>query len=371
MNKKKRLFFNGLNELRAIAALSVLVHHVELYKYKSKLHSLYDFGGYMRSFISDLGNNAVYLFFVLSGFLITYLLIEEKNETGKISIYKFYGRRILRIWPLYFIVVIIGFWLLPFLYENFTSFFQEQYFYNQRIESLIYDGNLVLYLFFMSNIALVLYGPVAGSAHSRSVSVEEQFYVVWPWIIKLFYKNLLEVLLLIIFGGILFKYAFPETLIKKLYSVSKIDFMAIGALFAYIYRYHKEKLILLLKKKVFLIILIISIVAHLFFEITSTTQALTFGLLIVCCIEWNFKVSILSYLGKLSYGIYMYHPLMMYLSFSIMNKLNIYNSMSYNVLVYSLVLGLTFLASYVSYNYIELFFLKIKSKFSPIKSGNS
>lgn len=371
MHKKKRLFFSGLNELRAIAALAVLFHHVELYKFRLKLDSLYGFGSYIRSFISDLGYNGVMLFFVLSGFLITYLLIEEKNTTGEISVSKFYGRRMLRIWPLYFIILIIGFWFLPFLYENFSSFFEGQDYYNQRIELLEYGNNLILYLFFLSNIALALYGPVAGSSHSWSVSVEEQFYVVWPWIVKLFYKRLLYVLLLIIFGGILFKEVFPETFIKKLYNVSRIDFMAMGALIAYLYKYHKENLITILKNKAFMLILMLSVVTHLFFEITSFTQALTFGLLIVSCIEYNFKVSVLSYIGKLSYGVYMYHPLMMYVSFSIMNKLNISNSISYNLLVYLMVLSFTFLASYVSYNYIELFFLKMKAKFSPIKSGNS
>lgn len=371
MNKRKRLFFSGLNELRAIAALAVLFHHVELYKYRLKIHSLWDYGIIVKSFISDLGHNGVMLFFVLSGFLITYLLIEEKTTTGKISISKFYGRRILRIWPLYFIIVIVGFFIIPHLYYSFPDFFKGQSFYNTRIENLVYGNNFLLHLFFMSNLALAIYGPVAGSSQSWSVSVEEQFYVVWPWIIKLFYKKLLPVLMLIIIGGSFFKYLLPETIISKIYNVSKIDYMAMGAIIAYIYRFYKEKLIPLLKNKVFIVVLSVSVAMHLFLNVSSITQALTFGLLIVSCIENNFKVKVLSYIGKLSYGVYMYHPLMMYLSFSIMSKLDINNSIYYNVLIYSMVLSFTFVLSYLSYNYFELYFLKIKSRFSPVKSGDN
>jgi peptidoglycan/LPS O-acetylase OafA/YrhL len=59
------------------------------------------------------GALGVNLFFVLSGFLITYLLLSEKERYGKINVLHFYMRRILRIWPLYFLMVIAGFILFP------------------------------------------------------------------------------------------------------------------------------------------------------------------------------------------------------------------------------------------------------------------
>ena len=65
--------------------------------------------------ILSLGQLGVSLFFVLSGFLITYLLLAEQDIYGSISVKKFYSRRILRIWPLYYLIVTLGLFVLPSL----------------------------------------------------------------------------------------------------------------------------------------------------------------------------------------------------------------------------------------------------------------
>ena len=105
--------------------------------------------------------------------------------------------------------------------------------------------------------------------------------------------------------------------------------------------------------------------------ISSFTKSLTFGLLIICCIENNFKVKVLSYIGEMSYGVYMYHPLLMYISFSLFDGLETTNLVLFNILVYCFTLSGTFLLSYLSYNYFELYFLKMKARFTTIKSGNN
>jgi peptidoglycan/LPS O-acetylase OafA/YrhL len=70
------------------------------------------------------GTPAVFVFFVLSGFLITYLLLREKTRTGTVSIRKFYVRRLLRIWPVYYLVLFFGLAyynvLLPLMGVDFT-----------------------------------------------------------------------------------------------------------------------------------------------------------------------------------------------------------------------------------------------------------
>jgi peptidoglycan/LPS O-acetylase OafA/YrhL len=112
--KQNNIFFGGLNELRAIAALGVIFHHLELYNHRDRLLSIYNVKiSAINYFISHLGKNCVYVFFVLSGFLITYLLLHEKEQTNKIEIRHFYLRRILRIWPLYYIIILISFCLIP------------------------------------------------------------------------------------------------------------------------------------------------------------------------------------------------------------------------------------------------------------------
>ncbi|MEP6985313.1 MAG: acyltransferase family protein, partial [Chloroflexota bacterium] len=94
-----KIHFKGLNALRFYAAVSVVVHHV---MYNPNvwygLPNLPDTVG--RFFIN--GTDAVHLFYVLSGFLITYLMLVERERTGTVSVKKFYLRRVLRIWPLYF-----------------------------------------------------------------------------------------------------------------------------------------------------------------------------------------------------------------------------------------------------------------------------
>jgi len=111
MNKK--LHFPNLNSLRFFAAAVVIIHHIEFIRNLFNIPSRY-----MNPFFHEVGKLGVVLFFSLSGFLITYLLLNERNTTGRISLKKFYMRRVLRIWPLYFFIVILAFFILP----NFSIF---------------------------------------------------------------------------------------------------------------------------------------------------------------------------------------------------------------------------------------------------------
>lgn len=370
---KNKLFFSGLNELRAFAALAVVFHHIELYKQRLRMSSLYNIS-ITNGLIKNLGKNGVYLFFVLSGFLITYLLLEEKSVTGKISVSKFYGRRILRIWPLYFIILVIGFFLLPLVYNSFPHFFEAQTFYNERIKDLVYGKNLLLFLFFLSNVALKIFGSVAGASQSWSVSVEEQFYFIWPWIVKFFSDILWVVLLFIIIVMTAINYeinsfaSFPY--LQAFLSSFNVDFMAIGGVVAIIYRNYKAVVQKLITNKGLITLILFSIILHLLFDISHITLGLSFGLLILLCIENKIEIKLFSKVGKWSYGIYMYHPLVMYFSFSIVDQMHITSFIGKNVSYYILIIGITFLLSYLSYQYIELYFLKLKHKVSPIVSGN-
>jgi peptidoglycan/LPS O-acetylase OafA/YrhL len=369
---KSKLYFNGLNELRAFAALAVVFHHIELYKHRLGMDSLYKVS-FVNGFIENLGKNGVYLFFVLSGFLITYLLLEEKSITGEISVSKFYKRRILRIWPLYYIIVVIGFFLLPFLYNCFSNFFEGQTSFNERIENLVYGKNLFLFLFFFSNVALQIFGGVAGAAQSWSVSVEEQFYFIWPWIVKFFSNILGVVLFLIIIIINLINYNIDVfnsvPILKAFFSTFNVDLMAIGGIVAIVYRNYREIVQQLVTNRIIILFVFISVISQLFYKTFLTTISLSFGMLILVFIENKIKIKWFSSLGKWSYGIYMYHPMVMYFSFSIVNKLKVKSFIGSNLMYYSLVFGLTIVISYFSYRYIELFFLKLKHKFSPVISG--
>src|SRR4030095_16782856 len=102
----------NLDGLRFFSAMLVVLGHIESFKlYHFNLPSYY-----YSSFFTNAGPIAVEFFFVLSGFLITYLLMGEKDSAEKlgknISLYEFYRNRVLRIWPLYYVLILIVFFLL-------------------------------------------------------------------------------------------------------------------------------------------------------------------------------------------------------------------------------------------------------------------
>ena len=100
-NMAKQVFFPNLNGLRFVAASLVMICHIEQWKGLNGLHRS------LLPFFDKIGSLGVTLFFVLSGFLITYLLLTEKQDKGTINVKKFYLRRVFRIWPLYYLIIII------------------------------------------------------------------------------------------------------------------------------------------------------------------------------------------------------------------------------------------------------------------------
>src|SRR4051812_35551829 len=92
----------GLNGLRGIAASLVLIGHVY------QLLGIYGLSKATEIFEKrNVGSDMVNLFFVISGFIITYILLKEKKNSGEIDLKLFYVKRILRIWPLYFLIFFI------------------------------------------------------------------------------------------------------------------------------------------------------------------------------------------------------------------------------------------------------------------------
>ncbi|MDP2385474.1 MAG: acyltransferase [Bacteroidota bacterium] len=372
-SKQNRIYFYGLDEIRAIAALLVYFHHVELFKKRESHPSLYEFK-YTGNFISNIGHNSVICFFVLSGFLITYLLLKEKEKIGTVKIREFYIRRILRIWPLYFFVTFIGFVLLPVLGKLFN--FQGQAYYPSLIEKIDYNA-LPMYLLFLSNIALLFYKPIAGAAQSWSVSVEEQFYLIWPNIVK-FSKGVKQafifilILFLIKIGANYFSYSIfgKQSIIPAILSKVSIEYMCVGAFGAFVI--FSEKLrapaSIFLKNKLALVGILILIILECVKYNHTLALAFLFILLILMLVTQEIKIKFLKPFGKISYGIYMLHPLCIFISFSIASQFK--TEVMFNLVLYSLSFVLTILISMASYKYLEMPFLKRKEKFAIIQSGS-
>jgi len=111
----KHAYFPNLDGLRFIGSLIIIIFHIEDIKLKENRPTI----SFIHSY-NPIGNFDVSLFFVLSGFLITYLLLKEKKENGAINLKAYYARRTLRIWPLYYLIVILGVFVLPLL-DNYLG----------------------------------------------------------------------------------------------------------------------------------------------------------------------------------------------------------------------------------------------------------
>jgi peptidoglycan/LPS O-acetylase OafA/YrhL len=375
MNNKEqhKIYFPNLNGIRFIAALLVIIHHIEQIKSISGFTSL----SYI-PFIEIIGKLGVILFFVLSGFLITFLLLSEEHTFTSINVRKFYIRRILRIWPVYFLVLVLAFGVLPNIRLFVLPGFEKEVVY----ENL--QLKLTLYVLFLPNVVLSLFGVVPYASHTWSIGTEEQFYFVWPIILRFFKKNRLYLMLVIIFLYVAFaailKAPFSDIVpykkvIKEFWTTFNIDCMAIGGFFS-ICLFQKNRILkLLLNKNLFYAVIILTIILMIrgirIPYVHNDLFAILFGIIILnFAANRKLKISLenklLNYLGNISYGLYIYHPIAIVLILYLIRIMDI----STNWVIYPLSIIISIVFAGLSYRYYESYFLKFKNKFSQILSGN-
>ena len=380
VEKQNHIYFKGLNALRFFAALAVIITHVELIKGQMSCQSLY----FKSKLIMELGELGVVFFFVLSGFLITYLLLSEKEQSGSIDVKKFYLRRILRIWPLYFLVTALGFFVLPHL--NFINNT-----YLSPFNGYSYILNLMLFIFMLPNIAFVFFKPMPHIGQTWSIGIEEQFYIVWPWLVKNS-KNILKTLIIVIsvlflikvVVLFLYKTNFENAIfknLKEIIAMLKIESMAIGGIGAWMV-FNKKYYTKLLSNVVLILALTLVIVLIYFTpDVIQDAIFLAYSVLFLiiilnvslnknCFLKLENKLFV--FLGNLSYGIYMYHMIVIALLVGALKQFNfeVNNSIASQLIIYSISIFVTILVSWLSYTFFEKPFLKLKHKFTVIKSGS-
>ncbi len=390
--KKETLYLPNLNGVRAIAALMVIIFHIELIKSEWGFRNDY--------LILNLGGDkGVTLFFVLSGFLITYLLLKEEQITSKISLKNFYFRRILRIWPLYFFIVLSSLFILPHI-----SFLYEPPYHHPYIKSRIII--VILYLLFCGNVLTALYSHVNFVRPTWSVSVEEQFYLIWPILLK-FSKNKLKSIknvfilywTLRLISGFLNSDFFHQhmgnynffSILDSVIFQTPFDSLSIGGIAAYITWSNKTFILNFLYNKVTQHIIFISLPLLLYliqfhaqvqlFSRDIQCDNLIFSLIFAAAIinlagNQNVIISlenkILYHLGKISYGLYMYHWIAIVAVINLIKQFDILkeNILIFNIVLYTASFGLVILISHMSFTYFEYKFIVLKSKFSMITSGD-
>lgn len=368
-HSENKRYFPNLNGIRCIAALLVVFHHLEQAKHAFGIENFYDV-----TIIKHAGRLGVGLFFVLSGFLITYLLLEEKGRFGDVDARKFYLRRVFRIWPIYFLIIGLSFFVFPHI---------DLLYFPGANEKLTQEvaPRLTLLFLVLPNYAFVLYDLPYWCAQTWSIGVEEQFYYLWPWIIKYPKKSgwiltlFLSVTLLLLFSG---TYLLDKTDEEKISAITtffgqfRIQTMALGGLCAYLVYSQKTKFLDFVFRKDVQIV-VYALLAVLFFSGVHFTGFLelyalffSFFVLNVSCNK-NTVISlenkIMSYLGKISYGLYIYHVFVIVL---IINGLRTFapqlSGTAYQVILYILSFVLSVAVTALSYNYFEKPLLAFKDR---------
>jgi peptidoglycan/LPS O-acetylase OafA/YrhL len=306
------------------------------------------------------------LFFALSAYLITELLLREHAERGRFSIRDFYIRRALRIWPLYFSFLALTVLFIPTILpdEKFGPMY------------------IVSFALFAGNWVCATAGiPVSVAGPLWSISVEEQFYITWPLLLLLFgvhrIKHLVIAMLALAVGTRVLLAAYgaghPGVWCNTL---ARLDPIALGAILAFTLRGRAPQI----KNSLRLLLCVAAFagwwLAARYLSQDGPTSVITFSvtglasvMLLVAVLHKDARFlrfapfSWLVYLGRISYGLYVFHLL----ALTLMSKLLFIPVLGIQLnferrLVLSFLLTVAFAA--VSYRYLEQPFLRLKKRFT-------
>jgi peptidoglycan/LPS O-acetylase OafA/YrhL len=358
-------YFASLDGLRCVAIVSVMA-----------LHSFLDVLGVQR-----WGDQGVSLFFVISGFLITSLLLRERSRDGTISLKSFYIRRTLRIFPLYYTVLAM-YVMLVLVMERHTA------------EGRMFFHNLPFFLTYTSNWFMDVHLAHTHFLHSWSLATEEQFYLVWPVVIMLAGRKTIvpvifmsAVLVLDIAARPLLAHNIINLgLFGNAVALNISPQICMGSLLAYAVHFPRSFrwFYPVLGRKwsgMSFFVLAALIVASSRFDPSKEPQDMTvvdyllfYGLYLAmvgivgsACIRERHPLRplltnrVLVYIGTISYGMYMMNQLCRN---AVPMGLHNYNQYLY----FFATAGLTILAATISYYFYERRFLRIKDRFRRVEA---
>lgn len=374
--KSQKIFFPNLDGLRFFAFFAVLLRHSGNTDFQY-INSNPTFI-FVKKYFYMNGLLGVNFFFVLSGFLITYLLLNEKTVFGKVDIKSFYIRRVLRIWPVYFLTLIIGFLIIPY--------FKSAAGINEPV-----NANPWYYIFFLGNFHAVYLNSPNSPVLDRlwSIAVEEQFYLIWPVVIAFVPVKKLPLtfsFLILISAGYRFIHN-NESEVVQFHTLAAMSDLVVGSWTAYLI-FFKDKFksyfeniprwqVLIIYLLTFSVlfgykVLLRNVPFQMVFQILF---GVIFSLVIL---EQNyskhslFKMSNFKWISKWgvwTYGLYCYHALGIYAAILISKKLG-FNTTTFEVLVTDtlIALAVSLLISWFSYKYFETPFLRLKNKLQKVKA---
>jgi peptidoglycan/LPS O-acetylase OafA/YrhL len=382
-NPAGRFYFPELDVLRFFAFFAVFIHHwIGFYNEPGVL-----------GVVGKAGAFGVDLFFTLSGYLITRLLLRERDETGDINLKAFYVRRTLRIWPLYYFSIALAFLLSqlpvsltsapPFVANVFAPMPPIGYFF---MATFVYNFNFY---------GTLLTNPPPFMAQLWSLSVEEQFYLFWPWFARYMPRRRIVVVPILMIAVACVVRATVKFGMDRLlwnYTFARIDPIAVGILIALLPalklgRGHRLLLFLVgiaswgfaagycgipietveySTLKISLGFPAIALGSGAFLLATLGTKSLN---------PSSRLVRTLMYLGKISYGLYMYNTiatntahLLQFRGALKLPGLGSWSLWTESFLAILISFGLNVALAAASYRWLEAPFLRLKERFARVPS---
>jgi peptidoglycan/LPS O-acetylase OafA/YrhL len=371
----ERIYFPELDGLRFIAFLMVFLFHngwpesmVRVVLGRGAARALHENGGY-----------GVQLFFILSGYLITTLLLREEARFGRIALRAFWIRRILRIWPLYYLVILIGFFALPALDGQLGTTHHRE----------LLRIHLLPFLGFAGNWSMALVQPAPDWLSVLwSVCVEEQFYLIVPLFVAMLAPRFrIPMVVALIAGAIAVRgwcaHRSGSQLLIVFNTFAQFDTLLSGVLLAMVLGWDRDRPLLTrwlrwLQWPLYLVIGWIMSRPHLghganWHRTWDFVWVWLCGVGIVMVAVWGkdwlraaLSYSRIVWLGKISYGLYMYHEVALWARERLQNRLPWFPNKT--ELMSIAALALTIVLAAASYYGYERRFLQLKRAWTRVPS---
>ena len=365
-----RFYHPELDMLRFFAFLMVFLHHA--LPHDPTFWTRFGLQLFLARVLAGIGATGAFgvsLFFVLSSYLITELLLREKNLMGTLDLRSFYIRRILRIWPLYFAFLALAIalqWIVPGQHVTWRA---------GLWFSLLAGNWFIVFHGFPSSVIFPLW----------SVSIEEQFYITWPAVVRKVSETGM-----LIFAGLLLVMATVSRIYLGMHhalegdvwcnTFVQLDSIAAGILIAVLLKGNIPRLSWLSRIAMTLGGVTALALGGVYFAIKNdplTTVRIVLGypsvavggvLLLLAALRARVGGGhrVLIYLGRISYGLYVFHVLGLLVSDHIVHDQTA--SLSRYSLRVGVALAATVAMAAVSYRWLESPFLSLKQRFTHVLS---
>lgn len=354
--------FHTFDALRFFACFKVFLHHLPIVAFPWFV------------VLKAGGGIGVQFFFVLSGFLITYIILEEKQQTGSLNLKNFFLRRVLRIWPLFYLAIAIAF---------FTPFILSLIHLNSSAAG--YNPDWLWSVLFLENYKMITTHSIPNISPLGvmwSLCVEEHFYIIWGLLLFILpLKNVKWLIAVCLIVSPIFRYIYINHQWATIDILTNIDLFAYGAVPAYLLITKEGALeksiqqISIAVKRLFIVALLVIVVwlsqphTEIWDVITTSIAGVLFSVFIIFTLPaiTSFRIgenNVLNKLGLYTYGFYIYHTLVINLLLRIFEKYGLGIQDAVGATAFILVaFTISIAISMLSYHLFEKQFLKLKRYF--------